>query len=77
MSQVGKNQYLQAITGVGQVLENYDSDKKFSVLGFGATVPGLMQATSHCFAVNGNIFKPEVDTLNGVLESILGQQCFV
>ena len=67
---VEKNQYLQAITSVGQILENYDSDKKFSLLGFGALVPNYMPEVSPCFAVNGNIFNPEVNTLQGVLESI-------
>eukprot|EP01022_Parablepharisma_sp_SALTPOND_P030078 TRINITY_DN752_c0_g1_i16.p2 TRINITY_DN752_c0_g1~~TRINITY_DN752_c0_g1_i16.p2 ORF type:complete len:598 (-),score=47.76 TRINITY_DN752_c0_g1_i16:5261-7054(-) len=64
-----QNQYLQAITNVGQILENYDSDKKFSVFGFGATVRHLMPRTSHCFALNGNIFDPEIPTLQGVIES--------
>eukprot|EP01022_Parablepharisma_sp_SALTPOND_P033544 TRINITY_DN88983_c1_g1_i1.p1 TRINITY_DN88983_c1_g1~~TRINITY_DN88983_c1_g1_i1.p1 ORF type:complete len:667 (-),score=68.56 TRINITY_DN88983_c1_g1_i1:61-1941(-) len=66
---LSQNQYLQAITNVGQILENYDSDKKFSVLGFGANIPEFMPTTSHCFAVNGNIFDPEVPTLQGVTEA--------
>ncbi len=65
---VERNQYLQAITAVGQVLENYSSDKRISTLGFGAMVPGLIPATSHCFALNGNIFSPEVASLKGAIE---------
>lgn len=42
-----------------QILENYDSDKKFTLLGFGGRAPGL-DYTSHCFALNGDIFNPEV-----------------
>ena len=67
-----KNQYLQAITSVGQILENYDSDKKFSLFGFGARVPFLLERTSHCFALNGDIFRPEVNGIQGVIESICG-----
>ena len=62
------NQYLQAITSVGQVLENYDSDKRFTLLGFGAKVPFLLEKASHCFAVNGDIFNPEVAGMHGVVE---------
>ncbi len=64
-----RNQYLQAISNVGQVLENYDSDKKFTLLGFGAKVPFLLDKTSHCFALNGDIFKPEVAGIQGVIET--------
>ncbi len=66
-----KNQYLQAITSVGQILENYDSDKKFSLFGFGARVPFLLDKTSHCFALNGDIFHPEVNGIQGVIEGML------
>eukprot|EP00826_Nyctotherus_ovalis_P063438 TRINITY_DN9305_c0_g1_i3.p1 TRINITY_DN9305_c0_g1~~TRINITY_DN9305_c0_g1_i3.p1 ORF type:complete len:524 (+),score=144.09 TRINITY_DN9305_c0_g1_i3:541-2112(+) len=64
-----KNQYLQAISSVGQILENYDSDKLFTVLGFGASIPGTLSNTSHCFALNGNIFSPEVPLLQGVVNT--------
>jgi len=37
------------------------------VLGYGACIHG--HETSHCFALNGNIFDPEVDGLDGVVES--------
>ena len=68
-SDFSRNQYLQAITSVGQILENYDSDKKFTVLGFGATIPHVMPDTSHCFAINNNIFDPEIPTLQGVFDT--------
>jgi len=74
-----KNQYLQAISSVGQILENYDSDKLFTVLGFGASIPGVLGNTSHCFAINGNIFNPEIPLLQGVIETykqILGRLSF-
>lgn len=64
-----KNQYLQAITAVGRILENYDSDKMFPVIGFGGRIPMLLDKTSHCFALNGNIFNPEVPGIDGVINS--------
>ena len=56
-----KNEYLNAIQSVGNILQYYDSDKQIPVLGFGATLPHSMNKASHCFALNGNIFDPEVD----------------
>jgi hypothetical protein len=64
----GKNQYLNAITAVGRILENYDSDKMFPIFGFGGKVPMVLDKTSHCFALNGNIFNPEVPGIEGVIE---------
>ena len=64
------NQYLNAITSVEHILENYDSDKFFTVLGFGGRIPSLFDKTSHCFALNGNIFNPEVPEIEGVINCI-------
>ena len=62
------NQYLNAITTVGKILENYDSDKMFPVFGFGGKIPMLLDKVSHCFALNGNIFNPEVPGIEGVIQ---------
>ena len=62
------NEYLQAIQSVGNILQYYDSDKQIPVLGYGAHIPGH-DNTSHCFALNGNIFDPEVDGLAGVVDA--------
>ena len=40
------NPYQQVLTDLGSVLEEYDSDKRFPVLGFGAKVDGELK---HCF----------------------------
>ena len=61
------NEYLNAIKSVGQILQYYDSDKQIPVLGYGAAIDG--HPTSHCFALNGNIFDPEVDGLDGVVDA--------
>ncbi|XP_070118269.1 copine-7 isoform X4 [Equus przewalskii] len=33
------NEYLQALVAVGEICQDYDSDKRFSALGFGARIP--------------------------------------
>lgn len=38
------------------------------MLGYGARIPN-QTGTSHCFALNGNIFDPEVDGIDGVVEA--------
>jgi hypothetical protein len=63
-----KNEYLKAIQAVGSILQYYDSDKQIPVLGFGATIPPYTQQANHCFALNGNIFDPEVDGIENVVE---------
>ena len=39
------------------------------MLGFGAAVPPYGTTANHCFALNGNIFDPEVDGIDGVVEA--------
>ena len=63
---MNKNEYLHAIKAVGEILQFYDSKKHIPVFGYGATVPPAVNRASHCFALNGDIFNPEVDGLEGV-----------
>uniref|UniRef100_A0A8C9ZUK5 Copine-3 n=1 Tax=Sander lucioperca TaxID=283035 RepID=A0A8C9ZUK5_SANLU len=48
----GYNEYLAAIWAVGNVIQDYDSNKMFPVFGFGAQVPpswqGVVHAYRHC-----------------------------
>lgn len=60
-----RNEYLNAIKSVAGILSYYDSDKQIPMLGYGARIPNHT-GTSHCFALNGNIFNPEVDGIDGV-----------
>eukprot|EP00350_Pseudokeronopsis_sp_OXSARD2_P006211 CAMPEP_0170549608 /NCGR_PEP_ID=MMETSP0211-20121228/7754_1 /TAXON_ID=311385 /ORGANISM="Pseudokeronopsis sp., Strain OXSARD2" /LENGTH=106 /DNA_ID=CAMNT_0010855715 /DNA_START=663 /DNA_END=983 /DNA_ORIENTATION=+ len=55
------NQYENAISSVGKILEPYDEDNNFPVYGFGG-VPKFLKQTqvSHCFPLNGNVGNPEV-----------------
>lgn len=47
----GDNQYTTAIKSVGSIIEDYDSDKMFPALGFGARVPPTGKV-SHEFFLN-------------------------
>jgi len=47
----GENDYTRAIRSVGNILECYDTDKKFPCYGFGLRVNGQV---NHCWALNGN-----------------------
>lgn len=49
-------------------MQYYDSDKRIPVYGFGAKLPPYYDIVSHCFALNGNIFDPEVQGIDGVIE---------
>jgi len=62
------NEYIQAITAVGEILQYYDSDKRIPVYGFGAKLPPKHEVVSHCFALNDNIFDPEVQGIENVLQ---------
>ena len=68
MHDMERNEYLKAVKSVGNILQYYDSDKQVPALGYGASIPN-QTGTSHCFALNGNIFDPEVDGIDGVLEA--------
>ena len=63
-----RNEYLQALRAVGNILQYYDSDKEIPCYGFGAKI-GKIQGygrASHCFALNGDIFAPECNGMDGV-----------
>lgn len=48
-------------------MEQYDTDKQYPVYGFGGkNVIQPFNTVSHCFALNGNIFNPEVQGIAGV-----------
>lgn len=60
------NQYQQAILAVGDVLQYYDTDKRYPLWGFGGKpVPG--EPANHCFALNGYEDNPEVEGIHGIL----------
>ena len=60
------NQYQSCMLSVGEVLVEYDKDKKIGALGFGAILPGKSEA-SHNFALSGSPQNVEVDGVEGLL----------
>lgn len=59
------NCYEQAITAVGNIIQDYDSDKLFPVLGFGARLPPDGRV-SHEFFVNMNPSSPYCAGVQGI-----------
>ena len=60
--QTGMNEYTQAIGAVMNIIQDYDSEGQFPCFGFGGKVPGSPdESASHCFALNGDIYKPFVN----------------
>lgn len=68
----GYNEYLTAVWAVGNVIQDYDSNKMFPVFGFGAQVPPSYQV-SHEFPVNFNPSNPFCAGIEGVVAAY--QQC--
>lgn len=68
----GYNEYLKAIWAVGNVIQDYDSNKMFPVFGFGAQIPPSWQV-SHEFPVNFNPSNPFCAGIEGVVQAY--QQC--
>ncbi|XP_028984172.1 copine-4 [Betta splendens] len=62
------NEYLKALVAVGEICQDYDSDKMFPAFGFGARIPPDYQV-SHDFAVNFNEDIPECAGIQGVVEA--------
>ncbi|KAA8540617.1 hypothetical protein F0562_024464 [Nyssa sinensis] len=59
------NAYQKAILEVGEVLQFYDSDKRFPAWGFGARP--IDGPVSHCFNLNGSSNYCEVEGIQGIM----------
>ncbi|TDG97083.1 hypothetical protein EPR50_G00222290 [Perca flavescens] len=64
----GYNEYLTAIWAVGNIIQDYDSNKMFPVFGFGAQVPPSGQV-SHEFPINFNPANPFCAGIEGVVQA--------
>ncbi|XP_019366540.1 PREDICTED: copine-1 isoform X1 [Gavialis gangeticus] len=64
----GINEYLIAIWSVGNVVQDYDTDKLFPAFGFGAQVPPNFQI-SHEFALNFNPNNPYCEGVQGIVDA--------
>ncbi|XP_076806884.1 copine-8-like [Clavelina lepadiformis] len=66
------NQYSLAIQAVGNIIQDYDTDKLFPTYGFGARLPPDGRV-SHNFAVNFNPGNPDCFGIQGIMEAY--QRC--
>uniref|UniRef100_H3BEI5 Copine C-terminal domain-containing protein n=1 Tax=Latimeria chalumnae TaxID=7897 RepID=H3BEI5_LATCH len=62
------NAYAMALKAVGEIIQDYDSDKMFPALGFGAKIPPDGRV-SHEFPLNGNPENPYCNGIEGILEA--------
>uniref|UniRef100_A0A7N6BIJ2 Copine Va n=1 Tax=Anabas testudineus TaxID=64144 RepID=A0A7N6BIJ2_ANATE len=62
------NAYAMALKAVGEIIQDYDSDKMFPALGFGAKLPPDGRV-SHEFPLNGNTENPYCNGIHGILEA--------
>ncbi|KAK3101053.1 hypothetical protein FSP39_000607, partial [Pinctada imbricata] len=67
ISPYGPNQYVMAIQAVGEIIQDYDSDKLFPVLGFGAKLQD--GSVSHEFPLTFNPQNPYCQGIQGVLQA--------
>ncbi|MGH0144725.1 UNVERIFIED_CONTAM: hypothetical protein FKN15_011409 [Acipenser sinensis] len=65
---MGTNEYLAAIWAVGQIIQDYDTDKMFPALGFGAQLPPDWKV-SHEFAINFNSTNPFCSGVEGIAQA--------
>ena len=63
------NDYIKALTAVGQVCQDYDTDKWFPALGFGALIPPNYEV-SHQFSLNGTE-NPNCCMVDGIVQAYL------
>lgn len=63
-----QNKYLRAMEKCIAPLQPYNMTKKITAYGFGAQ-PMRNSPVSNCFALTGDIFKPEVSGIDGLLEA--------
>ncbi|XP_074833412.1 copine-5 isoform X2 [Carettochelys insculpta] len=62
------NAYALALKAVGEIIQDYDSDKMFPALGFGAKLPPDGHV-SHEFPLNGDPENPYCSGIEGILEA--------
>ncbi|KAK5871902.1 hypothetical protein PBY51_012642 [Eleginops maclovinus] len=68
MSPYQMNAYAMALKAVGEIIQDYDSDKLFPAYGFGAKLPPDGKI-SHAFPMNSNTENPNCVAIEGVLEA--------
>ena len=66
-----ENPYQAALRKTLKFLDYYDTDGFVPYFGFGAKMPPFCNSVSHCFAVNGNIFQPEIRGIHNMMRSYM------
>uniref|UniRef100_A0A8C4K4F5 Copine 7 n=1 Tax=Dromaius novaehollandiae TaxID=8790 RepID=A0A8C4K4F5_DRONO len=64
------NEYLKALVAVGEICQDYDSDKKFSALGFGARIPPKYEVRGGAAACAGPGIQGVVESYQSCLPKI-------
>ncbi|XP_020246259.1 protein BONZAI 2-like isoform X2 [Asparagus officinalis] len=64
------NAYQRAVIEVGEVLQLYDSSKRFPAWGFGARP--IDGPVSHCFNLSGSTHHCEVEGIHGIMSAYMG-----
>jgi hypothetical protein len=62
----GMNLYETALSAVGEILLNYDTDKLVPMFGFGGKLKGSL---NHCFHMNLNAANPNVLGMKGIMNA--------
>jgi len=65
MNPMQPNQYVNSIRAVGHVIQDYDTDKMFPALGYGAKLPD--GSVSHHFSLTGNEQNPYCAGVEGIV----------
>lgn len=61
------NQYFITISEISKIVLAFDTDKEVPMFGFGAIInEAYYSKVSDCFALNGNIFRPEAIGFEGI-----------
>ena len=61
------NQFTSTIQEFVKLIQNYQTSQNFPIYGFGGDLEGI--GKSQCFALNGNIFSPEIDSVEKILKT--------
>lgn len=67
MNPMQPNQYIQAIDAVGRIVQDYDTDKYFPALGYGAKLAD--GSVSFCFSLTGDAANPHCAGIAGVIDA--------
>ena len=74
IGQDGNNKYSEAIRRIVGILQYYDDDNKIPLYGFGAKLEPYFDIVSHCFALKGDYFDPELDGIDEIINCY--KNCF-